>query len=93
MKTKNKVSNLKDLAIRAVLVHAKLENLKAEFKRENRTMDEVIQRLSKLKGKQLKHGNKLIYLVDQFAEKTTVFKATGIRRFQLSVVTKPKGKR
>lgn len=75
---------LKQLAERAVTVDRKIKRLKGAYKE----LDEIINELLKARVKEVKAPGVKLLLVDQFAEKNTAFKATFMRRYELSVVRK-----
>lgn len=66
---------------RAIEIHDKLHEVKALYKEQ----DEILQKMIEAGFTSVVVDGKLVALVDNFAEKNTVFKATGFRRFELLV--------
>ncbi len=66
---------------RAIALQAKLSEVKELYKE----MDEVTELLLKADFKTSVHNGQTIFMVDNYKDKNCVFRAHGIRRFELKI--------
>lgn len=81
--TRKKISKaeVKRIVQKILKIQAKLDQVKPLYQE----LDDLTVRLADANVKEVKEGDVVIHIVDNFATKNTAFKATGVKRFEAKI--------